>query len=401
MLRISGLRKTSVVKTLCVITLLLFPTVVISDNPRTKESPVFVLNQFGLDLRYSLTQCSQNGLPLSVQPLVHPQDIGARHIAWPSAVRFGNTVYLFASIYRNAWEEVGLWTSKDGRTYKFEGVVFRSNELEPNGIGSTHVLINPRGRTPFVMYYLKRGQSGPGSELGIATSVDGVVWKREGIAFSTDQQFERFGISPSFVCQQRTGDFRLFYLAFDREDLGTAVAAIATAESILGPFLNHRVIFEYDGSRFRTRGGFERTRLVELEDSTAVSLGQPYLISNGKMNSTQLVVPIGRRGDALLLDRPLVLNIDSSFEMVSVFTNKVDPSYVWRTSDGKWKGIFTAFGQFSGLTSEYTFLLKSDKLDGPWSFVEGSRVPYFINATRYGLFSTENPIPILDNHLCY
>jgi hypothetical protein len=79
--------------------------------------------------------------------------------------------------------------------------------------------------------------------------------------------------------------------------------------------------------------------------------------------------------------------------MTHIAAAKVEASYVWETPTG-WRGIFTGYGHYEGLQTEYTFTASAPTCAGPWR-VEPSGLafqPWLPENTG----SLENPTPLVD-----
>ena len=365
---------------------------------------VFYLNQYGKKRFYSISAFNTAGLPID-ELVASPHDIGARHLAWPSAIRVNGKVLLYSSIYREGWHEVGLWTSDNNVKFIFERTVFSSEdvpEADEHGIGPVHVGYFPDKSFPFVMYYLIRGKSGPGQKIGVAKSKNGIEWKIEGDAFYIEEDFEAYGVSASYVCGIQD-TYYLFYLAFDTPDYSTASSGLAISKgSVFGPFKKHSEIFRYGGYRGSIISGEAFKSSIVVDDATkGLKIQNPYVISDDKGNKIQVVVPIRKNGNIIFLDRPLLYN-SAKFRIASLFSNKVDPSFVYE-KDGVWYGLFTAFGSFDGITTEYVAPMKSPSPHGPWLYDYASerQVPYFRgNNSLLNLYSLENPVVLASDSRC-
>lgn len=363
----------------------------------------FFLNQYGTDRYYTISEYNEDGYSRS-DVVLSPKSIGARHLAWPSAVRVGGKTYLYSSIYSGGWHKVGLWTSQNGSSFTYEGVVFSSKDIpgaEEKGIGSTHIGYFHEEEFPFLMIANIRGPSGPGQKLGVSRSKDGVNWTYQGIAFTVDQEFEASGVAPSYLCKSEDA-YYLFYLAFGEPSYSEAVAAVAVSQgSVLGPYKNHQVMYKNGGYHGLVTSGKRSSFELEVEDVNGLQPGLPVVISDDKGDHVQVLVATKTDKSRVFLDRPLVFD-SSGFRIASIFRSKVDPSFVFKKGD-KWYGYFTVFGAFPRVTSEVVVRMTASTPFGPWSIDPAfdRQIPYFrISKPELSLYSVENPILISQNSNC-
>lgn len=363
----------------------------------------FYLNQYGVDRYYTISEYSEDGYPKS-NKVLSPKSVGAKHLAWPSAIKVGDKTYLYSSIYSGGWHDIGLWTSEKGASFTYEGVVFSSKDIpgaEQNGIGSTHIGYFPGEEFPFVMIANIRGKSGPGQKLGFSHSKDGVNWTYQGVAFTVDQDFETSGIAPSYLCKSENA-YYLFYLAFGDSSYSQAVAAVAVSNgSLLGPYENHKVVYGNGGYQGLVISGDRSSFVLDVKDVQGLEPGSPVVVSDDNGVRVQVLVATKTKENRVFLDRPLVFD-SAGFRIASIFKSKVDPSFVFKKGD-RWNGYFTVFGAFPQITSEVVVRMTADTPFGPWSVDPDyyTQIPYFrISNPRLSLYSVENPILLMQNSDC-
>jgi len=205
-------------------------------SARVKTLDLFYLNAYGESRTYQIFAYFSNGVPASTSPVVKPKDIGnsIHHVAWPSAVMVDtNEILLFLSALEDGfWKRVYLLRSKDGLNFGTAVLVFEASEEEPFGIGPTHVTYDPGTEEPFIMFYQKRGHLGPGSSIHLARSKDGRSWKLYGEVLHATGPEEAAGLSISWACRRRDGEWVLFYQRFASIHSGSA--AIVLKPDLLG-----------------------------------------------------------------------------------------------------------------------------------------------------------------------
>ncbi len=365
----------------------------------TGHTQHFVLNQYGNNRTYTVAVFGSDGLPTRVGDAIRGDPIPeARHIAWPSAIQRGDQVLIFASVFRERWLDVGLWLV-EAASIRFEGIVFSARPDERFGIGPIHVAFDSTRPTPFLLYYLVRGPDGPGRTIAVAESKNGRKWRRLGTVYRGQGADERYGVSPAFLCAQ-DGRYLLFLMGYPDQGFEDGIAMMAVAPQPIGPFSRSTVMATPDHQRSTIRPVARGMMAVQVDDSAEIQLGRPHLIISADGDAIDVVVP--ERIDAqgvTILDRSLTNDYRDTAMIVSFASNKIDPSFVW-TENGGWYGIFTTFGQRSGLTSEFTFLMKADRVEGPWRFVQGSRAPVFSPYFSQSRYSLENPEPVRTGLSC-
>lgn len=344
--------------------------------------------------RYRIMRFGPDGRPDPAAPVIGEENLpaDAAGTAWPSAIRVRGRVYLYASrLVAGTWADVALWESQDGRSFLYRGPVLAALPSEIQGIGPAQVFYDPAGERPFRMVYLVRGAP-PSGGIALASSEDGVHWRREGTVLEPSEPWEAAGVSPSWVMRLSDGRWALFYHAYETRDL--ARAAVALAPGSEGPFSGKSVILSPVPSRVPVvapaRRGSSRLRVPE---GHPVRLGEPYVLKGDGEARAEPVVPRRRRGAVVELDRPLEASHRPG-TMAHVGSRKVDPSVVTENPDGSFSGVFTGYGQFGNLTSEYTFRVSSPRLGGPWRVEPAGLAfePWF----PAGRASTENPTIVLE-----
>jgi hypothetical protein len=338
-----------------------------------------------------------DGIPDPTTPVIHSGNWGPGgvvHVAWVSAFRLADRVRLYASRYLNdRWNDVAVWESfDDGRTFEFVGVVFNPARGEVHGIGPAPVHHDLASARPWKMIYLVRGNqvSTVGTAFKLATSADGLSWQAKRRVLTASETYEAFGMSPSYVTRRSNGEWVLFYQAYETQWLGWPV--VATAKSAEGPFRNKRIIMQPDGVR-HLNGRGSRSRRCITGDFGSVNIGVPHVLRRNDKTAMEVVVPVAQSGHVVDLERRLTKKYDPG-ELVPLTTAKIDPSYATERADGCWDGIFTGYGLFDDIPTEYTFRVHARCLQGPWT-PEPTGLA-FQPVYPETLLSLENPTPLID-----
>jgi hypothetical protein len=363
------------------------------------EPNIFFLNscRAGARIEYQVMRLRGDGIADPPAPVIHSGNWGpggVRHVAWVSAFRLGNRVRVYASRYlNNRWNDVAAWESFDnGRTVEFVGVILKPAPGELHGIGPAQVYHDPSSGRPWKMIYLVRGDqvSNVGTVFKLTTSADGLSWRAKGAVLRTSETYEAFGISPSYVTRRSNGEWVLFYQAYETERLACPVVAAASRAE--GPFRNKRIIMQPDGVRHLSVTGSRSLRYL-TGVAASVSIGVPHVLRRNDKTAMEVVVPVAQSGRVVHLERPLREEYAPG-ELVPITTAKIDPSYAHERVDGRWDGIFTGYGLFTDILTEYTFRVHARSLHGPWMPQPDGLAfkPVFPGS----LLSLENPTPIID-----
>ncbi|MCA9880651.1 MAG: hypothetical protein KC442_22800 [Thermomicrobiales bacterium] len=355
------------------------------------EPHQWFLNANGTTNTYQIFAFNDDGTPQSVTPVASPE-APLVHLAWPSAIQVKNERWLLASGYDGSqWGSVHRWVSTDNGPWVAKGPWLTADASEPYGLGPAHVLIDPEAPEPFSVIYLVRGASGPGDTIAVATSADGVTWRRHGPILSKSLPQEAGGLTLGYACRDTAGQWVVWYSGYST-DLTRAAALVATGDSLLHPMVDKIVMMEGDNnSTGITANQAENTAIV----GTTLKLGTPHLIIDGAHN--ELVVPVVQDDSRIWLDRPLLYQ-HTNATIVSMAARKVEPSYAQEQPDGSWKAIMTVYGPQPGIFAEYTTEASAPNLNGPWTFdASGIRFSPWLNSTRY---STENPTPLAHGPSC-
>lgn len=358
----------------------------------TAHADVWYLNGSGPGTPPQLWAFGDDGLPLSADPVV-AVSAKLRAIAWPSAVRVGSAIRLYASAYSGGWNTVRLWRSEDGVTFADLGAVFAADVSEPHGVGPTHVMYEPGAPEPYTMYYVVRGPSGPGGVIAVATSRDGTSWTRKGTVLSASLPEEASGLSVSYACRRDDGDRVLVYHGYSL-NATKGVAIVATARGgVTRPFAGKSVVKRFDDFDTTLTGGAGQ-RDATVPPHVTVPLGIPLLI--GDATAREAIVATRQKGRSLGFDRPLSRGY-SGAPLYSMARNKTDLSHVRELPDGAWRGIFTLYKP-AALVAEYTTEGLASSLTGPWRYAgKGFRFRPSLPGT---LHSLENPTPLVGDASC-
>jgi hypothetical protein len=370
---------------------------VLGDGPAFGRD--WYLNTYGLSQQYSISRFNDSGHPVPSTPVIRPsrQGFDKVHIAWPSAIRTPDGIHVYASGFDGQmWKAIGLWTSNDGIVFRRRGPVFAASQNEPHGIGPSHVWYDPAAAEPFGLYFLVRGPSGPGQAIAYATSRDGRVWARRGIVLTADRQEEEAGVSMSYACRSRSGEWVFFYQGYP--NLNEGVAMVATADRPEGPFDRKAVLMRGDNVSARVRHGRRRENFVVVDDARLLTPGHIYLLhgKSGDLQNSELVEVAQIKDRVVLLTRPLLRGHDEH-AMLSMARAKVDPSFARETSRG-WEGIFTVYGPAPGIHAEYTMSVRGRSLQSPWEPTR-SGVRFSPRAPEHR-YSAENPTPLVRGPSC-
>lgn len=368
--------------------LAVLPALLLMASPAMSE-PVFYLNASG-GSRYTIMRFS-GAFAHPTTPVIGPSnDGGAANVAWPSAFKVSVPVTrVFASRYVGSlWSSIGLWESPDGVNFTYKGAALTANASEPQGIGPSVVAHDTGDSDHWKMIYMVRGA---GTSLALADSPTGAVgsWTRRGVVMTATETWEAAGISPSHLFKDTDSDkWVLLYHAYETTD--RAYAAMATADDVDGPYSNKTILMNPVSSRNAVTGVAKFTNHGLMAKSPI--LGQPHVLRQMTPPAMEVVVPVKFENGVVYFDRP-VFGDYTSGELAHVATNKIDPSFVERNPDGSWRGLWTGYGQFAGVLSEYTFEVSAPALAGPWSLSTSGLS--FQPWTASGILSTENPTPIV------
>lgn len=338
----------------------------------------YVGNAFGVEGQYQIFEFTADGHP--IRPVS-----GGKAVAWPSAVRIGNTVRVYgAELVSGRWQNIRLFSSVSGDSYKDNGVVFSANASEPHGIGPATLSFDG---AVYRLYYLIRGVGGPGSQIGLATSGDGKVFARQGVVYSAG--FEAAGgLSVSYACT----DDNVNYLLVHGYSAGhlTAKSMLASSESADGPFEYVSDTMTPTGAN-GTISGVSGNAFAQFSGSMTVGL--PVVVND---DGAKPYLPTAVHNNTVYLDRPLE-KTHTVAPWADFVSNKIDMSFIRKNSDGSWSGAVTGYGSFNGILSEYTAPAKANAVIGPWAIGDGYYLnPYF----NSGKLSTENPEPIRTGSSC-
>jgi len=366
---------------------------------RGETLDLFYLNSFGESKTYQISAYFSNGLPASTLPVVTPKSIGnsVEHVAWPSAVMVDNDeVLLFVSAFEGGfWKRVYLLRSKDGLNFGSAFVVFEASYEEPFGIGPTHVTYDPGTEEPFIMFYLKRGQLGPGPSINLARSKDGRVWKRYGEVLHAKGPEEAAGLSISWACRRLDGEWILFYQRCASIYAGSA--GLARKPDLLGITEYRVTMLEGDGVAISVVCATAKQNKMLVDRPLSIRLGMPHLIIDMNGTKQEVGVPTGYDGEYVIFDRAFANDWHGAL-LVSMARQKIDPSYFAEHADGSWSGFVTVFGPWPQITAELTTRVAGQTILGPWDFV-GDGLS-FSPLNPEGVYSTENPARITRNTSC-
>ncbi len=362
----------------------------------------FYLNANGASARYQILRFSADGLAVPPRPVIGAHNNGgAVHVAWPSAFRLADgTVRVYGSRHDGGnWKDVCAWESADGVDFRLVGPVLNYTGNRDNDVSRARVYFARGCPRPFKMVYTDADVP-LATEISLATSNDGLVWRRTGAVCRATESWEAAGITPSAVFEAPGGRWVLVYHAF--ETLRKGHAAIAFGPSPDGPFGDKAVIMSPIESVAKLTGVKRLANCGTIEGDGEIRMGEPYVLRSLAAQALEPVVPIAREGDTLYFDRPLCTDFGPEAELRHVGFRKVDASYLWETDEG-WAGYWTGHSQFEAdalseysfvadALSEYTFVATAPDLAGPWT-VEPTGFA-FLPWSLEGLRSTENPAPL-------
>jgi len=372
------------------------------------DGRLWFLNGEGTNETYTVTAFGSGGerIPEAQQLLV------GRHTAWPSAIDDGRSLKVYASVFDGTrWSQVGLWesTSFDPTQMDFVGEVKAALPDEPYGIGPVHVGYDPdqpHARARYLMWYLVRGAFGPGYTTRLAVSPDGLTWTSDREVLWATLPEEEAGFSgPSHACRLPTGQWVLFYHAYPSLTQSVAVVALSASNSPAGPFREKHVIMTPDDIATTVVGdALPGTTSFTVRDHDLVSPGLAYMLSDGSPETLELVTVTSTQEGTITVALPLTHD-HSNHALLSLLQKKVAPGFAWMTPQGAWGGVFTGYGHMVHseplqVASEYTVLVKSPSLLGPWEVDTSRPAPVFQPFSPDFLYSTENPTPVLSNANC-
>lgn len=347
----------------------------------------YVLNSLGEGNSYYVQTADEDGLINS--PNGVPRPTHASNMAWPSAVIDGSTTVMFASLaIGSKWDRIARLT-RTVTGWHYTGDVLVANASEPHGIGPAWVGIRPDQAERYVMVYGVRTASGPAQALHLATSTDGIQWVRRGAIIAATSEAPG-GIAISYVCQDDDGRLIATFLGLDASR-ANAVGMIATAATWGGPWTAPQtVIRPFVWSS--TMQGRKGSALLAVPVGSSFPIGHPLIVPS----TGELIVPKKQSGKWLWAQWPLLNDYSSQTQVKTVTSNKVDPSYIKRTSSG-WVAHVTAFGATADL-AEYVVEARAGAVTGPWTWTStGFRFSPFY---PLGVKSTENPQPIARDVSC-
>lgn len=364
----------------------------------TAHADVFYTNNKGPGNPYSIGRFV-DGTPSPMVPVIQKSGVGfdSHHIAWPSAVRVGSEIWVFAAGNNNVkWGAMGLWKSPDGVTFTRIGAVLTADATEIE-IRMPHVIYDPTDvAAPFKAWYgTVINAQGLSTEIRYATSVDGQTWTRHGAVVTAAAPFDAAGLAPDYVCKDSTETWHLFYTAFPT--LTNANATEATASAPNGPYTKS-TIFPADGISVSVTNTPTPGSAVLVVSSTAgLRVNGTYVLSGGTQAKSQAVTIASISGNWVLLEGPLHITLTGPSTLYSIAKRKVSPSYVYEDG-GEWFGLFTGFGPIDGILSEYVFRVK--KTASGWVFDDSSAEMPFPPLLWPHLYSTENAEPVRTGPSC-
>lgn len=343
----------------------------------TVANAEYVGNVHGSDGKYRVFEFTDDGQPW--RPVSGVSFLG---VAWPSAVKIGTTVDVYASdLTSSGWTNIRKWRSVNGAAYTSEGVVLSANSSEPYGIGPATVTYDG---TTWRLFYTIRGAFGS-SNIALATSTNGTNFTRQGNVY-TDSSIG--GISLSYACSD-DGDHYLFIHAYN--DTQTAAnSAVIKASDPDGPYsyLGTTVLAESITGTFSGTAG----NSFGAVSGTMPPVGSQVVVGG---DDPEVYRVVSVTGSYVYLDRPLVATV-SGVGIKTLASGKADLSFVRKTST-VWTGAMTAYGHYAGKLSEYTAPISASSITGPWAIEPG----YFLNPYfNSGRDSTENPEPFRTDSGC-
>lgn len=372
------------------------------------DGSVFFLNTYGVSKTYTISRFRPDGRPDPSKPVIVPTSGHPRAdaVAWPTAVRPPEgPLYLYANVRVDAhWRGVALWTSRDGgRSFRSHGIVLKASEVSPEGAGPGHVSVDPRDDAfPFKLWLTALAPNGVGARVVFAESSDGRDWRLRGSVLERGpESYDEEGFGLSFVCRMEKGTWNLFYTTYER-GLSHGAAALAQAGRASGPFQKRGVIMRYDGrGTALAQGASLGDRVLRLKRRPRPRPNEAWVVHAGQGQERSEVVTIREaRAGIAQLEQPLRGDYPAGARVASVARRKIDPSFVWLAPDGRWRGIFTAYGALPGLTAEFTVATLADHLEGPWRLDRRIPAPRFQARTASHLYSVENPSPVLNGPAC-
>lgn len=357
--------------------------------PAPNANSIFYLNAKGASNRYQILRFTADGLAVPPKPVIGPHNDGhAAHVAWPSALQMPNgKIRLYATRHDDShWNDVCLWESVNGVDFEFIRPVLGATVDRGRAVARSRVYFVSGSPRPFKMVYAD-AEHPVAKQINIATSPDGLEWKRDGIVCTASECWDAAGLSPIFVTQARHGMWVLFYQAFETLRKGHAVMAVGSSPD--GPFEQKTVILSPIESSATVSNVRRSSDWATIQGE--VRLREPYVLRSEDPPAVEPVVPIARHGDVLYFDRPLCSDFGAEAELRHIGFRKANPSFVWEAPQG-WSGYWTGHGQFDSVLSEYTFAASAPRLEGPWTVQPKGII--FSPWSSEGFRSTENPVPI-------
>ena len=140
--------------------------------------------------------------------------------------------------------------------------------------------------------------------------------------------------------------------------------------------------------------GRRLTSTATVHSGGPVRVGEPYVLRILAGGGVQVTLPTRQVGTTVYFDEFLLADYLSGVELAHIARNKIAPSYATQLPDGSWRGIFTGYGLWNDLITEYTFNVEAPQLSGPWTITPGrvSFTPWNLPT----LLSAENPTPVVE-----
>lgn len=330
----------------------------------------FLLNGMGTNNTYQIYRTLDDGTPTETSLIISPASAGATQVYWPSGVRVGNQVYVYATMEKGPVQSIGLWRSAGG-PFEYHGQV-----LAPIGdegkIGMAVVAADPDDASaPWKMWYATRYQPRP-KDVRFAISLDGIAWTRVGTVYTPTHADASQGFQLSHICRDG-GLFRMFYSGTDTAAGAKFYAFEARAQQAAGPWTFHDRIFSPGGVSVPIPSSLSLgTRYLPVGSNHGILPASLYAISDNTSAKVQRVELQKVYANASITREPLHVG-GAGLTLKSMHFNKVDPSFYYRDQNGVGRLLLTAWGAHENAANEYVIEAEETaigfQIKGPHRFV--------------------------------
>ncbi|HKF80028.1 MAG TPA: hypothetical protein VKB17_04315 [Thermoleophilaceae bacterium] len=364
----------------------LAPAAAAAASPR-----VFFVNMFsGRDQRYMIGRYV-GGNPAGQRVRAGPHSC---HLAWPSVTRGAHgTYWLYASENDcRRWARVVVFGSRDGITFRRIGTAI-APAADEQAIRTPYVVHDGR---VFRAWVSVDRLGVEGQRVVYAESGDGIHFRRRvGAKLVAGVQTAATTLAVEEVIR-RNGRWSLMYTGFNRSG-NRAWGGIAsfTDPRERSYSHGHKIVRSRSIVAGLTAPSGPGQTTVRVSGAGGFAPGDPIVISSLDGLEAEPARVLGHRNDSLVLSAPLRFPHAAGAPVAVADARKVSPSYVCHGQDGRWHGLFTAFGAFPRATTELALPYVASRLTGPWRLDKRFRFPFFSPFNWDGFYaSVENPTQV-------